>query len=507
MNHIVIVGGGTAGVVLAARLSEDPSCEVTLVEAGPAGDTPAELRDGASLPAIAPGHASNWGYRAFLQPESDIIVPRGRILGGSSAINGGYVIRARSRDFAGWAQVGGPEWSYESALPLLKKLENDLDFGDQPIHGNQGPLTLRRPPQSRGLAVLFTQAAKELGFPEEEDKNGDSRTIGVGAVPSNIIDGVRVNTAMAYLADARQRDNLRIMGDTCALRVLIEHGKAVGVETDHGVIDADEVVLAAGSVATPHLLMLSGIGPTDQLTAHGIATVSDLPVGQSFSDHPNLSVSWHSSLPLVNPAERFAFPAALNFDSSGSDGHYPDGDLEILLSVKPLSLLLRPDVASQPADGTDEYHVMVSLQSPRGRGHMTLASDDPLVQPRIDYNYLADEVDAERMRVGVRTAARLLQSAAFEGTFASFSSLSGEILADDELLDEWITTHLSTAIHLSGSAPMGEVVDGHGRVYGVDALRVADTSILPAVPSRGTFNAAVFIGEFIAHQMVHARSR
>jgi choline dehydrogenase-like flavoprotein len=272
-------------------------------------------------------------------------------------------------------------------------------------------------------------------------------------------------------------------------------------------VDADEVVLAAGSVATPHLLMLSGIGPTDQLTAHGIATVSDLPVGQSFSDHPNLSVSWHSSLPLVNPAERFAFPAALNFDSSGSDGHYPDGDLEILLSVKPLSLLLHPDLASQPADGTDEFHVMVSLQSPRGRGHMTLVSDDPLVQPRIDYNYLADEVDAERMRVGVRTAARLLQSAAFEGTFASFSSLSGEILADDELLDEWITTHLSTAIHLSGSAPMGEVVDGHGRVYGVDALRVADTSLLPVVPSRGTFNAAVFIGEFIAHQMVQARSR
>jgi choline dehydrogenase-like flavoprotein len=132
---------------------------------------------------------------------------------------------------------------------------------------------------------------------------------------------------------------------------------------------------------------------------------------------------------------------------------------------------------------------------------MTLASDDPLVQPRIDYNYLADEVDAARMRVGVRTAARLLQSAAFDGTFATFSSLSEEILADDELLDEWIPAHLSTAIHLSGSAPMGEVVDGQGRVYGVDALRVADTSILPAVPSRGTFNAAVFIGELIAHHI------
>jgi choline dehydrogenase-like flavoprotein len=324
-------------------------------------------------------------------------------------------------------------------------------------------------------------------------------------VPSNIIDGVRINAAMAYLADARSRPNLTIMGDTRALRVRVSRGTAVGVETDRGVVDADEVVLAAGSVATPHLLMLSGIGPTDQLAAHGIVSVSDLPVGQSFSDHPNLSVSWHSSLPLVNPAERFAFPTALNFDSSGSAGHYPDGDLEILLSVKPLSLLLHPDVASQPAEGTDEFHVMVALQSPRGRGHMTLVSDDPLVQPRIDYNYLADEVDAARMRIGVRTAARLLQSAAFEGTFAGFSSLNDQILGDDERLDEWITTHLSTAIHLSGSAPMGQVVDGQGRVYGVDALRVADTSILPAVPSRGTFNAAVFIGEFIAHQMSETR--
>jgi predicted dehydrogenase (TIGR03970 family) len=507
MNHVVIVGGGTAGAVLAARLSEDPLREVTLIEAGSAHDTPAELLDGASLPAVVPGHAANWGYQAWLQPTTSATVPRGRILGGSSAINGGYFIRPRPQDFERWASVSGPQWSFERALPLLTRLENDLDFGNQSIHGTSGPIRVRRPPQSGRLATLFTQAALELGFAEEADKNQSTGPVGVGAVPSNIIDGVRINAAMAYLADARSRPNLTIMGDTRALRVRVSRGRAVGVETDRGVVDADEVVLAAGSVATPHLLMLSGIGPTDQLTAHGIATVSDLPVGQSFSDHPNLSVSWHSSLPLVNPAELFAFPTALNFDSSGSAGHYPDGDLEILLSVKPLSLLLHPDVASQPADGTDEHHVMVSLQSPRGRGHMTLASDDPLVQPRIDYNYLADEVDAERMRVGVRTAARLLQSAAFEGTFASFSSLSGEILADDELLDEWITTHLSTAIHLSGSAPMGEVVDGHGRVYGVDALRVADTSILPAVPSRGTFNAAVFIGEFIAHQMAQARSR
>lgn len=501
MNHIVIVGGGTAGAVLAARLSEDPSCEVTLIEAGSARDTPAELLDGASLPAVVPGHPANWGYQAWLQPSTSTTVPRGRILGGSSAINGGYFIRPRPLDFERWAKVSGAEWSFESALPLLTKLENDLDCGDQPIHGTSGHIRVRRPPQSGGLAALFTQAARELGFAEEADKNQSTGPVGVGAVPSNIIDGVRINAAMAYLADAKSRPNLMIMGDTRALRVRVNQGKAVGVETDRGVVDADEVVLAAGSVATPHLLMLSGIGPTDQLTAHGVVTVSDLPVGQSFSDHPNLSVSWRSSVPLVNPAERFAFPTALNFDSSGSAGHYPDGDLEILLSVKPLSLLLHPDVASAPAEGADEYHVMVSLQAPKGRGRMTLVSGDPLAQPRIEYDYLNNESDRQRMRVGVRTAARLLTSASFASVFLSFASLTDDILAEDKLLDEWITTHLSTAIHLSGSAPMGEVVDGQGRVYGVDALRVADTSILPNVPSRGTFNAAVFIGELIAHQM------
>lgn len=229
--------------------------------------------------------------------------------------------------------------------------------------------------------------------------------------------------------------------------------------------------------------------------------VAELPVGQDFSDHPNLSVGWHASIPLVDSAERWAFPTALNFDSSGADGQHPDGDLEILLCVKPLRLLVNPDPPPLPAGGSDEYHVMVSLQAPKGRGRMALVSGDPLTQPRIDYNYLSNESDRQRMRVGVRTAARLLTSASFASVFRSFASLTDDILGDDALLDAWIDTHLSTAIHLSGSAPIGTVVDGQGRVHGVSALRVADTSILPTVPSRGTFNAAVFIGEFIAHRM------
>jgi choline dehydrogenase len=510
MNHVVIVGGGTAGSVLAARLSEDPHRQVTLVEAGASGDTPAELLDGGSIPAVVAGHPANWGYRGWLQPDASHVVPRGRVLGGSSAINGGYFIRARPQDFDRWAEVSGPQWSYESALPFLKKLENDLDFGDDPGHGTAGPLRVRRPAQSGQLASLFARAAQELGFAVEGDKNAGSGPIGVGPVPSNIIDGTRVNAAMAYLSDARERPNLVVVGDTRVLRIRIEGGKAVGVETEREFIEADEVIVAAGSVATPHLLMLSGIGPAAELEALGIASMADLPVGQGFSDHANVAVGWHSSADLDDRDERVAFPTALNFDSSGRDGAAVDGDLEILLVSKPTSVLFGASAAAVAGGGSgpasdvseDEYQLLVALQQPVARGHMTLESSDPLVQPRIDYNYLHDERDRARLRVGVRTAATLLHSPSFAGTFAGFSSLSDDILTDDALLDAWIASHLSTAIHLSGSAAIGPVVDWQGRVHGVDALRVADTSILPTVPSRGTFNTAVFIGEFVAHHMM-----
>jgi choline dehydrogenase-like flavoprotein len=309
---------------------------------------------------------------------------------------------------------------------------------------------------------------------------------------------------MAYLGDVRERPNLQVLGDTRVLRVRVDNGRAVGVETNNGFIAADEVILAAGAVASPHILMLSGIGPTAQLEAHGIRTIADLPVGQAFSDHPNLAVGWHSSLPLANEHEGCAFPSALNFDSSGVDGEHADGDLEILLVVKPTSTLFGNQSKTHTDAGQDEYQLLVSLQQPVSRGRMTLVSNDPLVQPRIDYNYLDNDSDRARMRVGVRTAAALLHSATFTGTFVAFSTLSDDVLADDALLDEWIVAHLGTAIHLSGSAPIGDVVDWQGRVHGVEGLRVADTSILPTVPSRGTFNTAVFIGEFIAHQIMQA---
>ena len=500
----VVVGGGTAGAVVAARLSEDPGRAVTLVEAGPAGDTPRDLLDGSVLPAALPGHPANWGYAAELAPGVPYTVPRGRVLGGSSATNGGYFVRARPGDFARWSREGGEAWTYERALPLLAALEDDLDYGDRPGHGSDGPVRVRRPPRDGELTSAFERAARELGFPAEPDKNALGGVPGVGPVPSNIVDGVRVNTAMAYLAPVRERPNLTIRGDTRALRVRIERERATGVEvlTPGGIerIPADEVVLCAGAVATPQLLMLSGVGPRERLDALGIPLVARLPVGEALHDHPNLAVGWRPARAVAERGPRVAFPAALNFDSSGT-GLHPDGDLEILLTAQHDQGLFGGPGAAASIGPASELRLIVALQQPRSRGRLTLRSADPLDPPRIEPRYLEHPDDVERLRTGVRTAAAILRSDAFAGLFGGFASLDGRTLGDDGLLESWIRGHLGTAIHMCGTAPMGAVVDGAGRVHGVSGLRVADTSILPTAPSRGPFNSAVLVGELIARAM------
>lgn len=507
MSRVVVVGAGAAGAVVAARLSEDATRDVVLIEAGSSEPTLPELLDGGAIPAAVAGHPANWGYDAELRPDAHVTVPRGRLLGGSSAINGGYFVRARPADFAHWAQVGGAEWTYEQALPLLTALENDLDFGREPGHGSDGPMRLRRPTRDSRLTSAFQRAALELGFSLETDKNAIGAKPGVGPIPSNIIDGVRVNVANAYLTPAQHRPNLTVLGNTRVLRVLIEHERTTGVEVisangDAEVILADEVVLCAGAVATPQLLMLSGIGPRAELEKWGVPLVANLPVGIDFSDHPNVAVSWLPRESVFDKRERFAFPAALNFDSSGAAGLHPQGDLEILLVNKPVGALFNTQADTNTLAGADaEMLLLVALQSPHSCGKLSLQSADPLVSPRIEYRYLEDVDDRARMRVGVRTAAALLRTEAFTPLFAGFGSLDDDTLATDELLDAWILAHLGTAIHLSGTAAMGTVVDGAGRVQGVSGLRVADTSIVPVVPTRGPFNTAVFIGELIARNM------
>ena len=535
----LVVGAGAAGAALAARLSADPDHRVVVIEAGDVPRTtdefPPELLDASTVQGAMPGHPANWSYLGHLTPDLPYTIARGRIIGGSSTINGGYFVRARPDDFARWADAAGPEWRYDDVLPVLRDLEHDLDLGAGPFHGDAGPMPVRRASQQNPAAQAFTAAALELGFAAEPDKNAPGEP-GVGPVPQNVVDGVRINTGIAYLNPVRDRPNLEVIGGCRVLRVLFDGRHATGVEVlDAGrgggrrVIEGDEVVLCAGGIGTPHLLLVSGIGPAADLGEHGVAVVVDRPgVGRAFSDHPDISVGWRARIDVVDPDAPETFTTALNLASTEGGGD----DLEIMVCVTTMGHLLTGSgglvaggarsalrhplatvralrgasmrrVRQQAAHGRD-LTLLVGLQREEARGSITLESADPTVPPRIDYRYLSTQGDRERMRRGIRTAVALLRTRAFADLFDRLTELDDATLDDDTALDAWMLAHLGTAIHLCGSAPMGRpsdpaaVVDAFGRVHGVSGVRVADTSMLPDAPSRGPAATAVLIGELVA---------
>ncbi|GAA2548330.1 GMC family oxidoreductase N-terminal domain-containing protein [Pseudonocardia hydrocarbonoxydans] len=430
---VVVVGGGSAGCALAGRLG----ARALLLEAGPTASLP-ELRDATSLAATAPGHPRNWAHEVLLRPGQPAVVPRGLGLGGSSAINGANWVRAtRAEDW-------GPGWTWDDLLPCYERSERDA------WHGTTGPVPVRRPDGEllHPAAERFLDAARRLGFAEEPDKNAGSAP-GVGLVPGNSVDGVRIDAATAY----RPRT---VRGDAPVERVLFDGDRARGVELAGGeVVEAGEVVIAAGAIGTPRLLMRSGIGP-------GLRV--DLPVGRGFSDHPAVFLPFADTDPPAHPHAPGS-PVALNWDA-GAD---PAGDVEVLAFV-------RPFVAGGP------LHLMCALQHPDSRGELT--------PDRIEYRYLRTEHDRRRLRHAIRTAADLLRAGV--GTRVG---PDGGVLGNDRTLDAWIADHLTTSVHMCGTAAIGRVVDTELRVLGVDGLRVADTSVLPTVPRRGTSATAVAIGE------------
>jgi choline dehydrogenase len=386
------------------------------------------------------------------------------------------------------------------------------------------------------VTAAFIEACLELGFVEEEDKNRPGAP-GVGLIPLNAVDGLRVSTAVAYLIPIWRRPNLTVRGDTFVRRVLFDGTRAIGVEAEiggwQGAIYAAEVVLSAGAIGSPQLLMLSGVGPGDGVRALGVHVVHDAPgVGKDFADHPDLWVTYRPRGPIPTHPHT-AFPqAALNYTADGSD---VAGDMEIIcgvLSVGQMMLgsgvsalrgiggILRRPIRTVEAMGRvsmrrllDQAHtqgdltLLCGLQQERSRGELRVTSADPHVPPTLDYNYLTEPTDLERMRQAVRLAIELLDSPPLRRSIATRTSPSEADLASDWALDRWMRTHLGTAIHMSGTCRMGPasderaVVDQVFRVHGVAGLRVVDTSAIPHLIRRGPNATAVMMGERAADLM------
>ena len=486
-DHIV-VGAGSAGAVLAARLSEDPHRSVLLLEAG--NDYPALERMPDSL-KYAYGTGAHtwdsgdmWSFRARATDQADIDIPRGRVVGGSSAVNDAQFLRGMPEDFDRWAEWGNTEWRFEKMLPYMRKLEADQDFADE-FHGADGPISCRRyrPDEWGPHQHAFYQACRDAGFPDCPDHNRPNST-GVGPLAFNVAGRVRVSTAVGYLDPARNRAGLTIRPNSLVRRVIFEGNRAVGVSVIGGreeyAVYGGEVVLCAGAVGTPQVLALSGVGPGEQLGQFDIPTVHHLPgVGRNLRDHPDVPMAWRTREGFPMDVDQVATgTVTLRFTASGS----PFGN--------DMVIYMGNYAAERPMRGLDHLSpvgigVSLCLYLALSQGELRIQSKDPRQPPRLDFNLLDDPLDRSRLREGLRTCAELFRHEAFDDIVEERVGPPDDVMDSDDALDSWMKREVVTAHHVSSTCKMGPsndplaVVDQYCRVYGVEGLRIVDASIMP----------------------------
>ena len=529
MYDYVIVGGGSAGCVLANRLSADPQNRVCLLEAGPDDATPL-VNMPAGVIALIRSSVYNWSFWTAPVPHCGnrrMFWPRGRVLGGSSAINAMVAIRGHASDYDQWAALGNAGWSYRELLPMFKATEDyepadgaALTPQEAEYHGRGGGLKVSRRRFDNPLSRAFLDAAQQAGHRPTDDFNGAQQE-GCGMYRSYQTGGERCSNARAFLHEARLRPNLTVITDAQATRVLFEGKRAVGVRYQqaghhHEVRAAREVVLAAGAIGSPHLLLLSGIGPADELRPHGVELVHELPgVGKNLQDHLDINVSvrdrsrtalsfhpralWSNLKGLWQYWRRREGALTSNLAEAGvflrSTPQEPVPDLQMHFVPLPYSshgLDLRPLFREYA------YTVLSCDLRPLSRGEVKLASGDPLAPPEIQPNYLAHERDLERLVIAVKKAREILAQPAL-APHRGEELMPGAQVQTDAQLRDWIRAHAETVYHPVGTCKMGSdalaVVDAQLCVRGVQGLRVADASIMPTLVGGNTNGPATMIGE------------
>lgn len=481
----IVVGGGTAGCVLAARLSQNPGTQLLMLEAGAAKPS-AGMSDPMSWPKLS-GTSVDWGYETVPQIGTDSAVlawPRGKVLGGSSGINAMMHIRGDRTVYDAWETSGAVGWNYAALLPFLKRSER-ADVGDPFYRGKEGPMRVAPAPATDPLWEACFEAAVESGYPGNEDSNG-AVAEGTSWNEMNVVDGKRQSAADSYLAPVAGRSNLKIVTDAQVLRLLMERTTCQGVEYHVGgqrrtAYASRAVVLTAGTVGTPQLLLLSGIGSGQQLRDLDIDVKADIPgVGANLQDHPRSQVSFTSTRPVHTGLYARKPHVLLRSEPSTTP------DLQMIFNDFPV----HPRSVPGSEDG---YTVVFSLMTPASRGTVRLASPDPDQAPLINPNYLTDPGDVARMIAGLRVAKEIGDAPAL-ASLRDDEIFPGRSTRSDVACHTYLRSTVSSYFHPVGTCKIGtdemSVVDADLKVRGIEHLRIADASVMPLLVS-GNTNAAV----------------
>jgi choline dehydrogenase len=523
----IVVGAGSAGCVLANHLTSDASNRVLLLEAGP-DNTALSLKMPAAVLSNLNSTKHNWAFQGEPEPELNgrrIQHDRGKTIGGSSSINGMVFIRGHALDYEGWRQAGCPGWGYADVLPYFKRMETYGGGGNE-YRGDSGPLHVHRAAPQDPLTLAFLKAGEEAGYQVTDDISG-FRQEGFGVSDRTVFRGERWSTARAYLDPVRKRSNLKIKTQAQVQNLIFDGAKAVGVaykDRFGNVQNAHvqkEVILSAGAVGSPHILMLSGIGPAEHLQDMGIEVICNLPgVGQNLNDHPDFVLKykckqpvsfWPKTKPLAKLAAgiqwittRSGIVASNLFEGlgcvrSGPGVEYPD--LQIIIS--PIAV---DDSTWEPLQ-EHAFQIHVGLMRSHSRGKIELRSSNPGDPPRILVNYLKDDRDRELMRTGIRLVRELVDQSAFSDLKGD-EIFPGNDVRSNEDLNQVLNTHTTTQWHLSCTARMGSatdkgaVVDASGRVHGLSGLRVVDASIMPFVTNGNTNAPTIMLAEKLSDDIL-----